>query len=197
MNLLITRHARLRLNAVSFLVLALCIGGAGAQAEDPVQVAVFKGEGVGPSVEDVLGALKDAGAEAFAVRRIDADEMRSGKLSDVDVLVHPGGSGSKQGKALGEEGRKAVVRFVQDGGGYLGVCGGAYLATNDYSWSLNLIDAKCVDRKHWARGTGTVNVKLSPAAATFFRHAGDQLDIFYGQGPLLGRREWDDEDVPD
>jgi len=194
MNFLTTHHARALLNALAVLALALC---SAVQADESVHVAVFKGDGVGPSVEDVLAALKEAGAENFSVRRMVADEIRAGKLSDVDVLIHPGGSGSKQGRALGEEGRKAVARFVRDGGGYLGVCGGAYLATNDYSWSLNLIDAKCVDRKHWARGTGSVNIKLSPAGSTFFGHASEQMEIFYGQGPLLGRPEWDDKEVPD
>jgi glutamine amidotransferase-like uncharacterized protein len=90
-----------------------------------------------------------------------------------------------------------VRDFVREGGGFLGVCAGAYLATNDYAWSLNLIDAKVVDRRHWARGKGTVTLQLSPAASAFFSHEGDTMDIHYAQGPLLGRREWDDEHVPD
>lgn len=69
--------------------------------------------------------------------------------------------------------------------------------TNDYSWSLNLIDAKVVDRLHWARGTGKVKVKLSPAGSNFFGRNNSELEIYYGQGPLLARREWDDENVPD
>ena len=113
------------------------------------------------------------------------------------MLVHPGGSGSKQGKALGDKGRIAVRNYVRDGGGYLGVCGGAYLATNDYPWSLNLIDAKVVDRRHWARGKGTVTLRLSPQGAKFFRHDDRDMAIYYGQGPLLARREWESPDVPD
>ena len=193
MNFLMTRHLRLHLSAL--LLMLVC--GSSLQAENPVQVAVFKGDGVGPSVNDVLAALKDAGTENFVVHRLMAEEIIAGKLADVDVLIFPGGSGSRQGKALGEDGRRAVVNYVKGGGGYLGICGGAYLATNDYAWSLDLIDAKCVDRKHWARGNGSVNIKLSPAASAFFGHVGEDLDIHYGQGPLLGRREWDDPKVPD
>ena len=101
-----------------------------------------------------------------------------------------------RGKLLVKRAEKARS-FVKSGGGYLGVCAGSYLATNDYSWSLNLIDAKVVDRRHWARGKGTVELKLSPTGTTFFGHVPDELEIHYGQGPLLGRREWDDPDVPD
>ncbi len=163
----------------------------------PLQVAVFRGSGVGPSSEQLIAALIAAGDKRFRVFRITAEEIRGGKLSDVDVLVHPGGSGSGQGKALGESGRVAVRKFVREGGGYLGVCGGAYLATNDYSWSLGLIDAKVVDRRHWARGKGTVKLRLSPEGSDFFGWKGDEMAIHYAQGPLLARREWDDPEVPD
>lgn len=168
-----------------------------ANADDRITVAVFKGEGVGSSVNNLIKSLGGMESQEFTMRRITADAIRAGDLSGVDVLIHPGGSGSRQGKALGEEGRKVATAFVDDGGGFLGVCAGGYLATNDYSWSLNLIDAKAVDRKHWARGNGIVKLQLSPVGASFFGHIGEDIDIHYGQGPLLGRREWDNKDVPD
>lgn len=185
-----------QLRSLSFALLVLTIASQ-SSAGEPIQVAVFKGEGVGGSVNDLLEAFGGNDSQEFAVRRITADEIRAGELSDVHVLVHPGGSGSGQGKALGEAGRTAVREFVDDGGGFLGVCAGGYLATNDYSWSLNLIDAKAVDRRHWARGKGKVDLQLSPVGASFFGHIDEDVDVFYGQGPLLGRREWDDKDVPD
>lgn len=187
---------RIQISA-STIVLLLIVLCSLTRAEGPVRVAVFKGEGVGPSVNDLLESLDRAGSKQFEVSRITADDIRSGRLSQVDVLVHPGGSGGGQGRAIGNEGRMEVTKFVNGGGGYLGVCAGSYLATNDYSWSLNLIDAKVVDRKHWARGKGTVNLKLSRTGSEFFGHTSEQIEIYYAQGPLLGRREWDDEDVPD
>jgi hypothetical protein len=165
--------------------------------DQPIRIAVFQGEGVGSSCESLISALNDHAKGRFRVFRLTAEDIQDGKLSDVDVLVHPGGSGSKQGKALGEKGRNAVRQYVRSGGGYLGVCAGAYLATNDYEWSLNLIDAKVVDKKHWARGTGKVSLRLSPQGSELMRHDSRELAIHYGQGPLLARREWDDPEVPD
>lgn len=179
---------------VLILLLVSAVPAVGADA--PIRVAVFKDSGVGRSSDNLIAAMKSAADGKFEVTRVAAEEIRGGKLADVDVLVHPGGSGSKQGKALGEAGRQAVRKYVSDGGGLLGVCGGAYLATNDYTWSLNLIDAKVVDRKHWARGTGTVTLQLSPKGSEFFQHDGDEMSIHYAQGPLLARREWDDPEVP-
>jgi glutamine amidotransferase-like uncharacterized protein len=183
--------------SLRILVLLLIIAAPAIGNNAPIRVAVFQGSGVGPSSEDLIATLKPAADGTFEVVRLTAEQIRDGKLADVDVLVHPGGSGSKQGKALGAEGRQVVRKYVREGGALLGVCGGAYLATNDYSWSLNLIDAKVVDRKHWARGNGTVTLRLSPAGSEFFQHDGNEMSIHYAQGPLLARREWDDPEVPD
>lgn len=162
--------------------------------ESAIRVAVFKGSGT--SSEKLLASFQEAKDQEFTISRITSEEIQKGKLLEFDVLIHPGGSGGKQGKALGENGREAVRDFVRKGGGYLGVCAGAYLATNDYRWSLNLIDAKVVDRRHWARGNGTVELKLSPTGIGFFGHEGSKMMIHYAQGPLLGRPEWDDPEVP-
>jgi glutamine amidotransferase-like uncharacterized protein len=178
-------------------LLLLLLTSPGLQAEDkPVRVAVFDGDGVGSSALPLIEAIEKAKDHSFRVTRITSAEIQGGKLAEVDVLVHPGGSGGGQGKALGENGRKAVREFVNQGGGYLGVCAGAYLATNDYEWSLKLIDAKVVDKLHWARGKGPVQLALSPAGATLFNHTKPELTVEYAQGPLLARPEWDDPDVP-
>ena len=163
----------------------------------PIKVAVFEGDGVGKSCTNLLTILDNSSKIQLEVSRVTTADIVAGKLDGFDVLIHPGGSGSKQGNDLGEDGRQQVRQFVSQGGGFLGVCAGAYLATNDYTWSLNLIDAKVVDRKHWARGTGTVQLELSPSGQDLFKVKSSELNIFYGQGPLLGRREWDDPKIPD
>jgi glutamine amidotransferase-like uncharacterized protein len=181
---------------ISFLLLALFVPALIFAEDQAIRVAVFKGEGVDPSYKQLIESLEQE-KKTFQVSRITTAEILEGKLANIDVIVHPGGSGGGQGRNLGEKGREEVRKFVREGGGYLGVCAGAYLATNDYSWSLNLIDAKVVDRKHWARGKGDVEVQLSPEGAKLFQSKGEKMTIYYGQGPLLGRREWDDPNIPD
>lgn len=181
-----------------FLILLTSISCKDERDDNPIQVAVFMAEkGVGPSSEDMIVALGSSDIINIRVVRITSDEIRAGKLADIDVLVHPGGSGGAQGRDLDTLGREAVRHFISGGGGYLGVCAGAYLATNEYPWSLNLIDARVVDRKHWARGKGMAGIEFSSAGADFFNYDSDEMMIYYGQGPLLARREWDDPDVPD
>lgn len=164
----------------------------------PIRVAVYEGPGAGPSrsgLIDVLTAGKDR--PVVEVSSVAPEAVRKGALKDVDVLIHPGGSGGGQGRALAAEGREAVREFVRKGGGFIGICAGAYLATDDYEWSLGLIEARVVDKRHWARGNGTVEVTLSPVGQGFFGTKTDQLAIYYGQGPLLSRREWDNPLAPE
>ena len=91
----------------------------------------------------------------------------------------------RQADMLGMQGREAIRKFVYNGGGYIGICAGSYLATPHYSWSLGLLNAQVVDRQHWARGTGQVWLKLSSAGQGALDVDADQVRVYYGQGPLL------------
>ena len=144
-------------------------------------VGVYQDIGSGRSLVDLLETLKKF--DNVTVQKLMAADIQAGALADIDVLIHPGGSGGKQGRNLGQAGREKIRRFLHDGGGFIGICAGAYLASADYSWSLNILDAKVIDRKHWARGTGTVVIGLSEGG--FLRSDQQELKIFYGQGPLL------------
>ncbi len=73
-------------------------------------------------------SLRDAGLAFDLVR---AEEIREGALSCYGMVFVPGGWASNKLDALGEAGREAIRRFVADGGHYLGICGGAGLATQD------------------------------------------------------------------
>lgn len=148
-----------------------------------VEVALYAGKGTSSSIKNVERAL--ASDERLRVTKIDVDEIRAGRLANFDVLVHRGGSGGGQGRALGDDGRSEIRKFVEQGGGYIGVCAGAYLATCDYDWSLDILDARVVDREHWARGFGQVDIALTQAGRSRLKVDEDRLSIYYHQGPLL------------
>jgi glutamine amidotransferase-like uncharacterized protein len=158
------------------------------RSDGPVRLAIFTvSESKDPATYSRLRARPDMRA-AF-VRGAD---IRAGKLDHFDVLLVPGGSGSKQAAALEEDGREQVRRFVRSGGGYLGICAGGYLATCGYDWSLAILDAKTIDTRHWARGKGNVQIELSPNACQLLKASDPKIDIFYANGPILARGERDD-----
>jgi len=162
-------------------------------APETVYAAVYDGPGtdsdkVPPRFERILDPAADV-----LLRRVGPADIREGALDQFDTVIFPGGSGSGQAKGLQEAGREALRRFVRGGGGYVGVCAGAYLATANYDWSLAILDADSIDRKHWRRGKGTVRIALTPPGRTLFgREDAGPLDIHFQNGPILapsGRKD--------
>jgi putative intracellular protease/amidase len=181
------------------LWLAALVGGVlGADApahhgSATVRVGVYRDSGVSPKVTVLLDLLKTY--DEMLVAELTGEEVRAGQLDQFDVVLFPGGSGSGEAKSLGEEGRQRVRSFVERGGGYLGICAGAYLATADYDWSLHILDAKVIDRQHWARGSGDVEVALTDPGCKLLGAAGERATILYWQGPLLAPA--DKPEIPD
>lgn len=62
---------------------------------------------------------------------IRSDDIKNKKIYDYKMLFVPGGWSSNKLTALGDEGVNEIRSFVRNGGGYLGFCGGAGLATLD------------------------------------------------------------------
>jgi glutamine amidotransferase-like uncharacterized protein len=166
------------------LLCLLIIGSTGYSQSKIIRVALYddvSGTGAGPRNFELC--LKDS--TKFFTKRIKAADIRNGILRDFDVIIQPGGSGSKQAKNLEESGRDSIKHFVRRGGGYLGVCAGAYLATADYEWSLHILNAKVIDRAHWNRGNGEVTVTFSNKGKKFFSLKEKDVKIGYFQGPLM------------
>ena len=119
------------------------------------------------------------------IERIGATDIREGRLDQFETVIFPGGSGSSQGKTIGPEGRVAVRDFVDAGGGYIGVCAGAYLALQNYEWGVDLVDLDSIDRAHWRRGSGMVMIELTPDGRKLLGRDETDLEIKFGQGPLM------------
>ncbi len=156
-------------------------------------VALFDDSGANEA--KLLNVLADQ--PELRVRLVGRNDMRPEVLEQFDVVVFPGGSGSKQGKAIGERRRDHVRQFVRDGGGVVGICAGAYLCTSHYNWSLHLMNAavfnKSVEipgkgrKSMWFRGPGThVDVEVTDRGAEVLGVTGTQ-SIRYENGPILSR----------
>ena len=97
------------------------------------------------------------------VTKLKPAAIRQGKLSAAkfDVFVVAGGRATRQAERLGEEGMARIRDFVASGGGYVGVCAGAFLAAGGYQpqLSLRLLRADVV--LPWKRGGSMVRLQLS------------------------------------
>jgi glutamine amidotransferase-like uncharacterized protein len=172
-------------------ILIVTIVNITSSQQNKLRVAVYNDKGGGDrGTTNMELSLSDT--KLYEVIRVEAEDIRKGALNNVDVLIQPGGSGSKQGKQLEQSGRDSIREFIRRGGGYLGVCAGAYLSTSFYDWSLNVLNAMVIDREHWARGSGDVVLKFSSEGKKFFNLDVDTVVVQYNQGPLLASYIMDD-----
>ena len=66
-------------------------------------------------------------------------DIKQGALNGRRLLYVPGGWASNKLAALGDDGAREIKKFVEGGGSYIGVCGGAGLATSE---GIGLLDIK-------------------------------------------------------
>lgn len=160
----------------------------------PVRIAIYDGPGSGDSGVDNVEARARQLDGAIITRLTPAEIGTVDLTSRFDVIVFSGGSGSAQSKAIGDAGRANVREFVRNGGGYVGVCAGAYLACAGFEWGLGVLDARTVSSK-WRRGQAMLDLAPTEAATDLFGSLPDSFKVRYANGPILkplGR-----EDIPD
>lgn len=158
----------------------------------PLKVGVYAGPGSPQSSTDaVLNVLKPFPEVEATV--LQGKDMGSLNLTGYDVLVFPGGSGSGQSKSLGEAGMKNVRDFVNNGGGYVGICAGAYLACSNFSWGLGILNAGTVSNK-WRRGQGIVDAEATGAHPEILGDVKGIFKVRYNNGPIL--KPGDRTDIP-
>lgn len=72
-----------------------------------------------------IDALSLAG---IPFRLLSAAEICAGIPGNYRILLVPGGWAAHKVRALGESGKREITRFVEEGGAYIGFCGGAGMA---------------------------------------------------------------------
>lgn len=170
------------LTCLAATALLLCPFAASAESPNRIRVALYNDAGaIGKGVPNTRAILTSAGC---TVTIFTAEDLAHGVLEKQDVIVFTGGSGSKEAASLGDAGRETVRKFVENGGGYLGICAGAYLACSKFSWSLGLLDAQTVSQK-WRRGMGDVQIALTPEGQRLSTLPAEEQTVFYDNGPII------------
>jgi len=101
---------------------------AGSQAEHTIaypRVAVYTGSGASHSWIWFADLMERIGL--YDITFVVESDLFSGGLDGFDFLLVGGGDTYAMAESLGGDGARAILRFVGDGGLYLGSCAGAYL----------------------------------------------------------------------
>lgn len=162
-------------------VLVAASGNVTAQSAKK-KVAIYDDFGSGgagiPSVQNILDI------PSIELATLSSEQIRNGELAGFDAVIFTGGSGSKQAEGLQLAGVDEVRKFVENGGGYIGICAGAYLACDGFSWSAKLLNAKTVSQK-WRRGKGNVEIELTDEGKKILGDYPGTISVKYNNGPII------------
>ena len=158
----------------------------------PLKVAIFDGKGAsGGGIEQTESRIQSI--PQASVTRVKAEDWGTIDLKPFDVVVFTGGSGSAQAEAIGEAGRNNVREYVRGGGGYVGVCAGAYLACSNFKWGLGILNASTVSSK-WQRGQGFMDIEITDDGRKLLGDVKGTFKVRYHNGPII--KPADRTDVP-
>ncbi len=158
------------------------------KSEEAIHVGIYNGDGASPTCV----------IETFEAIRIDPDmipsligpiDIYAGGLDRLDVIVFPGGSGSKQNLSLGSGSHDKVKDFVLvEGKGVVGICAGAYLVSDSEGYPcLRLLHADTIDRDHDKRGSAVCEIVFTREGLGIFPEMEDHEYgyIQYHDGPVF------------
>lgn len=173
--------------------------------EARLDIAIYDGDGAAAGNASLIMRIADDAPDLEGYY-VGPRDVAAGCLAQFAAACFAGGSGSAQARSLGEEGRQPVIDYVRQGGGYVGICAGAYLASSHYTWSLALLNAGVLtgsvevpgegSRQLWVRGPSSlVEMELTEEGrALLAPELGAPVSIRYHNGPIL--RPGEREDLP-
>jgi glutamine amidotransferase-like uncharacterized protein len=102
-----------------------------------IRVAIYHGNAVLSAANSYVALAHMFRWMGASVDYIEPTEIQNGGLFWYKMLVMPGGSPDSYALELGENGMASIRSFVNFGGTYFGICGGAIFGVSSY---LNLYD---------------------------------------------------------
>lgn len=156
-------------------------------SEGKITVGIFEGHGGSQTcVWETVEAIKiDEGIDA---KIITSSDIANGVLESIDVIIIPGGGGSRQYLNLGHENHDRIRSFVENGGGAVGICAGAYFFSNTPGYaSIAINGAEAIDIEHDNRGHGMAKFTLSEEGQKVFPEIAsrDTSFLMYYEGPVF------------
>jgi len=157
-------------------------GGAKRGAMDKF-VCIYTGAGavLAKDVEVALDRL------AVLYRELDERDIREGGLGSCALLIVPGGYTAQCVDALGEEGFQRIREFVAGGGGYIGICAGAYIAARRVEVPGRPAGLGIIEIENERRaGKGLKRIRIAKGEHPVVEGCDGELEIWYQNGPMIG-----------
>eukprot|EP00962_Isochrysis_galbana_P032949 scaffold10944_cov110-Isochrysis_galbana.AAC.4 len=120
----------------------------------------------------------------MTLTRISCEQVQDGGLSVFTVLCVPGGFAPHLSTRLGESGAAAIRRWVHEGGGFVGVCAGAFLGC-----FLDLIPVTVRDLDHMGASPSPCLVRFTATGQQLLGASADAAVTRYANGPVFAMPE--------
>lgn len=112
-----------------FLSLIIIIHCRGIQAAD---IALYTDRGADDAcIQATINMFEWMG---YTVTSIDADNISNNNLGKFSIICFPGGDMYQYSQDISSAGKQKIRDFIHNGGGYIGICGGAYFAGERVFW---------------------------------------------------------------
>jgi len=118
--------------SLSFITILLYTSHNPAPPEKKAVVALYSD--LGTWEKSVQAAEKMFQWMNYTVTSVDADYINTKGLEDFSILCIPGGNMYQYAQDISSTGMENVRNFIRNGGGYIGICGGAYFASSKVVW---------------------------------------------------------------
>ena len=152
----------------------------------PIRAAIYNDTGGSNFATATLLSL----APEYELTILDAADYRAGALTNVDLLVQPGGGCRKQYENLGADGVAALRRYVFGGGRYYGICAGAFLASQPYDATkfsrcrVGLVPFRDDEPAHY-RGWAPIKISFTDEGREALGASLTNRNVMYWGGPVL------------
>ena len=120
---------------LSLLLFSNCSKLPETKGESGATIALYADQGAD---EDCLKAsLNMFQWMGYSVKYVTAYSINTQGLDNYKILCIPGGDMYHYGHDLSSAGKENIKNFIRNGGGYIGICGGAYFTGEKVYWQGN------------------------------------------------------------
>ena len=149
-------------------------------------IAIYSGQGVnGKTLKTWCNLFTEYDIGSLTI--LYSHQFTFENLEKFDLIILPGGGGTKICNGLGDLGKENLREYIDKGGKLLGVCAGAYAISSGKKQYMSVCPIGIVDIKHSNRGSATLKLFFTELGQKYFILNGNKnsIPIIYHNGPVI------------
>lgn len=150
--------------------------------EHELAFTIYDAEGIGAAGPHRMERIINGFPGHVPVMRICREDIHENVLEAFDGTIFPGGSGRGTAVGIREKGVAILDEYIRNGGGFMGICAGAYFANSGVDVYLNAVPI--AHNQPWRKGRGMLDVELTAAGREILGEEFTHFTTRYANGPV-------------